>query len=659
MGPVAATQAQTGFPVNHPRNAGKRYEIDAKRMGTNMNSDDALPRSREFIRTDSSYYVGWMYEGIYKVNHAADYLGYKNATIPLQRALNQIERDYARMLRTRTSDLISYFPAYQFHMDYSLIAYHLMDCYSNIDQPQQAFHVIRRAQRWNFQREFYMQTYNYLAWTVHRNRFYTSAKYSFLKNSIVENEQLAHSYLDSAMRKIEKDRRLNTAIFQPGYEKEERLSVYHYRAMLYSYALQIDSAGKYYQLMKESPFFSFNNYATFLSICGEFRQAAYNYDIASTQEGGDKRLQEWAYYSSLLDIYRGQPERGMENMRDMIKAVGSTPGFGWYNIALARSCVYHGALTESERYIQKAEAFKEVHLGTTLGQSHYDFSINLVKLMNNIGRIQQIKFENKNWWYNPFTWTSLARENSAKFLLQYLIVNQFAMNPERDLVIYRLFSTESTVSWDEIWYLMRDFSTNFFKEKFEQEIKNDQRKLVKKYFKLYIARLQMKQGNYSEAYKTLEAIGKEATIDNEFEKLFIARYYEAMAGYAQKKGDASLYNEHIYQFYIHYPQLLPYSDLKANMRLTILGIADQPVINRLKACNINWIKDRNVPAPDVFLKFSNDGKKKTVTFYVNTPQGKEIVAREDYNYQDAEAAGIAIAYKLFRINQSAKTAEEK
>jgi hypothetical protein len=169
----------------------------------------------------------------------------------------------------------------------------------------------------------------------------------------------------------------------------------------------------------------------------------------------------------------------------------------------------------------------------------------------------------------------------------------------------------------------------------------------------------MKQGNYSEAYKTLEAIGKEATIDNEFEKLFIARYYEAMAGYAQKKGDVSLYNEHIYRFYTHYPQLLPYSDLKANMRLTILGAADQAVINRLKACNINWIKDRNVPAPDVFLKFSNDGKKKNVTFYVNTPQGKEIVAREDYNYQDAETAGIAIAYKLFRINQSAKTSEEK
>ncbi|RYZ21816.1 MAG: hypothetical protein EOP49_46835, partial [Sphingobacteriales bacterium] len=47
--------------VNHPKNQSKRYEVDAKRTGTDVNSNDALPRSREFIRIDSTYYVGWMY----------------------------------------------------------------------------------------------------------------------------------------------------------------------------------------------------------------------------------------------------------------------------------------------------------------------------------------------------------------------------------------------------------------------------------------------------------------------------------------------------------------------------------------------------------------------------------------------------------------------
>jgi hypothetical protein len=648
-------QAQI-VPVNHPRNQQKRYEIDAKRIGTDFNSNDAMPRSREFIRIDSTYYVGWMYEGMYKVNHAADYLGYKNAVIPLKKALYQLERDYARMLRTRTADLMTYYPAYRFHVDYSVIAYNLMDCYNNIEQPQDAYNVIRRDLKWNFQNEGFMQSYNYLAWTVHRNRFYTSSKYPFLKNSIKENEKLANAYLDSAFRKIRIDKALNEAFF-PGYENAARQSVYHYKAILYSYALNIDSATKYYNLMRETPIFSHNNYATFLSICGNFRQAEKEYELASMQDAGDKRLQEWAYYSSMLDIYKANPKRGIQNMKDMIKAVGSTPGFGWYNIALARCCAYNGDVKESERYIKKAEAFKEVHIGTTLGQSHYDFSINLVKLMNNIERIQQVKFENSGWWYTPSALTKVAQESSAKYLLQYLIVNQFAMNPERDLVIYRLFSTESTVSWDEIWYLMRDFSTNFFTGKFQAELKDDQRKLVKKYFKLYIARLQMKKGNYTEAQKILYDILNNERTDIEYEKLFVARTYEALAECAKEKKNTNEYNESLYSFYVNFPQLLPYSDLKPNLRLNIIGTSDQKVVDRLKGCNINWIKDGSTPAAEATIKFSTSGKKKIVSYYVMDKGGREIVKRENYTYTKPEDAGVVLAYRLFNIDR--KTAQEE
>src|SRR5690606_11808398 len=99
--------------------ASERYEINAKRMGTDINSEDALPRSREFKRIDSSYYVGWMYEGVYKYNHAADYLGFKNASVPLEHALYQMERDYRKELATRSSDLMTYFPVYSYHLDYT------------------------------------------------------------------------------------------------------------------------------------------------------------------------------------------------------------------------------------------------------------------------------------------------------------------------------------------------------------------------------------------------------------------------------------------------------------------------------------------------------------------------------------------------------------
>src|SRR5690606_17189130 len=118
-----------------------RYEIDAKRMVTDVMSDEALPRSREFLRIDSSYYVGWMFEGIYKATHAADYFGYKNAIQPLERALNNLQRDYSKELQVRTSDIATFYPVYKYHIDYSQIAYYLYTCYSNIEDADKAYQL--------------------------------------------------------------------------------------------------------------------------------------------------------------------------------------------------------------------------------------------------------------------------------------------------------------------------------------------------------------------------------------------------------------------------------------------------------------------------------------------------------------------------------------
>src|SRR3954469_13930331 len=77
-----------------------RYEIDAKRIGVNPLDKDALPRSREFIRLDSSYYVGYMFEGIYKSDKSADYLGFKNSIPPLKKAFLLLQKYYGRNLRS-------------------------------------------------------------------------------------------------------------------------------------------------------------------------------------------------------------------------------------------------------------------------------------------------------------------------------------------------------------------------------------------------------------------------------------------------------------------------------------------------------------------------------------------------------------------------------
>ena len=630
------------------RKAAQRYEIDAKRMGVDVNSDDALPRSREFKRIDSTYYVGWLFEGAYKHNHAADYLGFKNASVPLERAINLMERDYRKELGTRTSDLMTYFQVYKFHLDYTMTAYYLMTCYSNMEEPDKVFDLLRRVVRWNFQRDYYMDAYNYLGWTVHRNRFFTSARYPFLKNSIDENERLANKYLDSGMRKIYRDMSMNSKIFQPGYERLDKLAVYHYKSMLYSYAFKVDSAKHYYNLMRNENALPHNNYATFRAICGDFREAEAEYQMEAANRLPDKRLQEWVYYSSILDIYKGKPKTGIELTKGMIMANGSTPGFGWYNIAQARCKLYDGQTMDAYRFLNKAAEFKELHIGTTLGQTHYDFSIQLLKLMHKLQQVEAQKFEHKNWWYNFPVLGRLAQLTSEKYLQQFLIINQFSQNPERDRVIYKLFSTESTVSWDEVWYLIRDFSTGFFLDRFQKELTTDERKYIRKYFRYFIARLQMEQGNYKEANLLLNEVLLDPDMDVEYEKLLIARTLQAQAECAKKQENENAYNDRMYRMYQFYPQLIPYTGMAMNMQLSVSGNAPADFIDRLKGCNINWVTSSSIPAPKAILSFSGTGDKQKVTYYVADQSGRELIPRQTLPFKTAEGA-VLLAYRLFNI----------
>lgn len=633
------------------RKAGLRYEIDAKRMGVDVNSDDALPRSREFLRIDSTYYVGWMFEGAYKYNHAADYLGFKNASVPLERALQTMERDYGKELKTRTSDLMVFFPVFKYHIDYTLAANYLMNCYSNMDEPDKVFALLRRVVKLNFQRDFYMDAYNYLGWTVHRNRFYTTAKYPFLKNSIDENERLAMTYLDSGMRKISRDYSMNSKIFQPGYERPDKLAVYHYKSMLYAYAFNIDSAAHYYGLMREGGQLPHNNFATFRLICGDFRMAEEEYEKASTQDGYDKRLQEWVYYSSVLDIYKGLPKTGVQLTKDMIKANGSTPGFGWYNIAEARCLLYDGQTAEALRYVNKAAEFKETHIGTTLGQTHYDFSVQLIKLQQKIQEIEAQKFEHKNWWYNPMVLGKIAQLTAEKYLQQFLIINQFAQNPERDRVVYKLFSTESTVSWDEVWYLIRDFSTNFFLDRFTKELSTDKRTAIRKYFQYFVARLMMEKGDYAAASDKLNAVLRDPTLDADYEKLLIARALQAQAECANELDKDDDYNDRMYKMYLFYPQLIPYTTLRMNMRINMSG-APEGFESELKSLNINWTNSTSLQAPKASIRFTGKGDKQKIEYYVTDESGKELVARQTMVYKNAAQSARELGYRLFNIGNA-------
>jgi hypothetical protein len=647
----APPQMMMPKPPRRVGNPALRYEVDAKRTGTDMNSEDAMPRSREFIRIDSSYYIGWMYEGAYKYNHAADFLGFKNAIVPLERARRQMERDYGPELRNRTTDLMTYIPLTSRHIDYAIIVNYLNQCYLNTEQPDENYKLLRKYISYNFQREFF-DAYDYLMWITHRNRFYTKEKYSFLKNTLAENEALAQRYLDTALRRIARNAKFNAGIYRPGYDQNDYLGVYHYESLLNAYALKIDSAEKYFQLLKSSPVFPHNNYATFKAIQGKFRNAEAEYQLAKMQDPGDKRLQEWAYYTATLDIYKALPKYGELLMKDMIRSAGSTPGFGWYNIALARCLYYDGQIAESRRHAERAGEFKELHIGTTLGQSHYDFAVQLNKLMTKDADYEMKRFENRNWWYNPNVLGSMAKLQGERYLQAFLIINQFAQNPERDQVIYRLFSTESVISWDEVYQLIRNFSSRYFIRRFEEAAITDPRPEIRKYFRLMVARLYVKEGDYSKAEPMLKLLLGDNTIDQSYEKLFLARTYQALAECANAKDDAAARDEYLRKMYREFPQQVPFSGLKMPMQLQVAGNVDQSVVDRLKDCNINFVSS-GANAVQARLSFRKKNGFHLVDYSVTDGSGNQIVPVQTYSYKDAAVGARSLAYRLFGIGGKA------
>ncbi|MBL7771888.1 MAG: hypothetical protein JNM95_03375 [Chitinophagaceae bacterium] len=620
--------------------AQRRHEIDAKREGVDFTSRDALPRGREFKRIDSTYYVGWMLEGTYKYDHAADYLGFKTASTQLEKAMKLMEKDFKKELKTRTSNVFDFIKIMKLHRDWDYVAYCLMNCYSNTDQVDKLWSLLQTCRKFDLQDEQLMDSYNYLAWTVHRNRFYTTAKYSFLKKNIDENEQLANRYLDSATMKIKRDALLFKPFLTIDYEASKIPGVWHYKSMLYSYQLNIPSGAYYYEKLRSTPYFPHNNYATFCSIQGKFREAVSEYDLAKKEEGQDKRMQESYYYLSIMNAYRARAKEGIQELKSLIKANGSTPGFGWYNMALSRNYLYDGQLDLAIQYLKNAEQFKEIHIGTTLGQSHYDFTATLLKIILKQKEIERIKYLNKGWWYNPANLSLIAQKTTEKYSLQFMIINQLATNPERDRVIYKLFSTESTVSFDEIWQLIDGFSTNFFLEKFKKELKNDPRPHIQRYYQFFVAKLLIKKEKYAEAKDILEALRTEKKVDQEYEKLFLARVNEALLlCYKELKQDAKMASC-IAAIMEYYPSIIPFTGF--TIPVTLKHNAVSPIqlqfVKALQQTNMSWVKQKNDFLVD--LQFAKRGNLDIIRLS-SSYKGIPIVNNIEFGYNTMQAQDIA------------------
>ncbi|HWB24531.1 MAG TPA: hypothetical protein VG738_03580 [Chitinophagaceae bacterium] len=631
-------------------NAAARYEIDAKRIGVSPTSKDALPRSREFLRLDNTYYVGWMYEGLYKWDRSADYLGYKNAIPALRQAFVLIQKDFGSMFSHLFEPVNLTQPNFVRYGDLKQITIALRECYDNIEMPDSVMWVANSYDKFNFPiDEIGVNTIK--AWTFHRNRFFTSAKYSFLRNSVAENEKMALTYCYKDLARIDYNEP-NIQMFGPGLSNDLRMVTYHYLALLHCYLKNYDSSEYYYQKLVAGGRVSWNNYGGMQSEIGNFANAIEYFKKDQNKYFLAGMLREPYYYVPELYVYGGHTKEAIQMAQDAITQSGATPGFGWYNIALARGYLYDGQLDSCEVALNKAANFKELHIGTTLTQNQYEFTINLLRLQLDDRKIDQEKFLNQGWWHSFSSLGKLAHYKFDKMMAEYVVINELIFMPpeERSRTVYDLFCGEATTTFDEAWYLLRDFSSSYFTKKYEDYQKTDKRSNIQRYFKLFEARFKMQGGKEKEARQELEDMDATLLVDTANEKLFIARLYEALAKTYDDNGNKDKLLQYRNQLFDEYPQLVPFSGLKMEMKLNVSGDDDNvthEVVSDLKGCNIKWLDDAGAYNPTASVSFNKRGDKYEAIITVTSPSGQVIVNNGRILFKSADGVGGEIALRLF------------
>jgi predicted negative regulator of RcsB-dependent stress response len=633
-----------------------RYEIDVKRLDLNYENREALIRSREFIRLDSTYYVGHLYEGVFKYERAADYSGFKNCISPLKKAIRLLEKDFSAKLSASYNSYTEYEPLRIVQADYAQLVFCLMEAYSNLEYPDSVINLLQHYQTWNLQRDM-LGANNYIAWTIHRNRFYTKEKYDFLENSIKENDKKALYYLHKSLAETNRKADLNENTFSNLAIEGDRLSAYHYLAIIHDYEKNVDSAFYYFKKMEFYTIFPYNNYAIFCFVNGNFDGADAYFKISRSRELGDKRLKESEYYGAIIEVLKNNPVAAIKRISEVIRENGSSAGWGWYNIALARSFMYNGQTDKAEQHLQKARNFKELHIGTTWGQSHYNFAISFLQTIINKQKIEAEKFENRNYWLSPKSLANITSNKLKLFLNQLVLLNLLSANPEREQVFFNIFSSESTVTFDEIMTALKDaFNNKYFMHFYEKLFDQSKRGFIKKYIRLYLAYIYTERNEKAKALQQLDKITDIEYIDSEYEILFPARIYEL---YAQISETKEKRKENLIKFYYTYPQLVPYSGLQMSFRLEVssngTNKTEDEILKKLQNYNINIAEKNEINAPKAKISFTNNGTTDILEFEVIDSSTKNIVPRTKIHYDNTDLATRKLVYGLFNIIEPALT----
>lgn len=643
---------------------GQRKAIDkiANQARVSFEDPEALRLARKFIQMDSTYYMGYYYEGAYRYYRSADERGYKSAIKPLKKALALLEKDYGWRI-VRYTDRRLMFDAFEIQRQYCSIINLLQTSYRNIERPAEAVELLHQYKDKLLVVEFAGSPYANLAWIYHRNRM-SFENYDFLKPSIEENVSQADLFLDSISgvnnRNIPHLKRMlrnPDEIFKDLYN-----SIYHYKQIIHSYRLNIDSAEYYSEKMRGVDRLSYNNYGNFQFVKGDFKKATENYKLAKENKSDDKRFREFDYMQSAIHNFRGEPDKGAKLIKNTLEEVGPTPGYGWYNLGLARSYYYLGDLTKSKLHQNRASKFEELHIGTTHGEVMYERSNMVLNYLNLTREMKKIMLEDRYFWLSIKKVFRLVKMYLERKSLHLLIASQLSADPEREMVTYNIFASENLVFYDEIWPLIKDFNASFFINKFSTKIEEDQRDRVKKYFHYYIGRFHHQEDDLEEAKTHLNLVLADTSLDAINERLLIARTQEALAMVYDEADEEEAKDQAMMEMLKAYPQLVPFSEVAAKLHLKVNHNQSERLANieaNMADMNFDW-QDSEDDARYPTISINLEEEEENIKVKLKMMRNGNVVMNKTLLFKDFEKnIHQKIIYTIFEIGDKKKEIQEE
>lgn len=629
----------------------QRIEIDRleREFRGNFDSRKAYELSQKMIQLDSTYYVGHFFEANYRFYRAADKRGYESAIKSLVKAAALLEKEFPEKLR-RSTNINVYINQYQFQRKYVFLIYNLAKSYEYVDKPGEAIKAVRRLQKRNFICNFGVNAYSNISWIYLRNRMYSPEKYDFLKPTIEENLEMASKYADS-IKTSDRYNQQYLDVWWPDLANSALLSYYHYKNIIYSHQIKLDSAEYFSEQLKKYDRLSYNNYGNLKFIQAKYQEAEESYETARQEDDYiEKSIKEFDYMQSAIKIFKHDLPSSKSIIEESIKNLGTSPGFGWNNIALSRAYYYSGDLKKSKEFRDKAANFKEIHVGSTWGEVAYNRNTLLFKYLFHKKSMNEIKFKDKNYWYKPNKLYDLSKHHFKQENAHLLLTSELSADPERFIGYYNLFASENNLFFDEIWELIKYFNPEYFIKIFQKKLEVDERERVQKYFNYFIGQFHLENEDYDLAIEKFESVLEDEYLDETNEILLIARVNEALSKAYEEKDNTTSANENLMAFYLNFPQLVPYSGLKMKLNLNVvksnLTSEEETIIEELKDCNIDWVEN-DLNWPTLSVNFTKNDKNHSIAYKVEV--GNETKFEGNLNIKDVEHPGQFIAFKAFGI----------